>query len=123
MLHVPEKYRAQHALIPFLAGETCGYFRIPHSKIKDYYFHCIVGDGHGWEHVSVTISEKRKAPNRCPVWAEMCWLKDLFWDKTDCAVQYHPAESEYVNMHPFCLHLWRPITEKLPVPPKIMVGI
>jgi hypothetical protein len=69
-----------------------------------------------WEHVSVSTS------SRCPTWDEMCWIKDLFFEKHETVVQYHPAESDYVNYHPFCLHLWRPLNAALPIPPSIAVG-
>lgn len=71
---------------------------------------------HGWEHVSVS------AKDRCPSWPEMCWVKDLFWDKTEMAVQYHPPESEYVDFHPHCLHMWKPIGMTIPMPPTLLVG-
>ena len=58
-------------------------------------------DGFGWEHVSVSLVD------RCPTWQEMCFVKSLFWGDDDLVVQFHPPESEYVNSHPFCLHLWR----------------
>jgi hypothetical protein len=69
-----------------------------------------------WEHVSVS------AEQRCPTWDEMCWVKDLFWDKHEMAVQYHPPESEYVRCHPHCLHMWRPIGMVIPMPPMLLVG-
>jgi len=69
-----------------------------------------------WEHVSVS------AENRCPTWDEMCWVKDLFWDKHEMAVQYHPPESQYVNCHPHTLHIWRPINMTIPMPPMLLVG-
>lgn len=31
------------------------------------------------------------------------------------------SKSEYVNCHPFVLHLWRPIKEVIPIPNKLMV--
>lgn len=70
----------------------------------------------GWEHVSVS------AEKRCPTWEEMCWVKDLFWDKHECCVQYHPPESEYVNFHPFVLHIWKPTEMTIPMPPSLLVG-
>ena len=73
-------------------------------------------DGDGWEHVSVSN------PVRCPTWEEMCWIKGQFWGPEDRVIQYHPPASEYVNDHPFCLHLWRPIGVELPAPPSWMVG-
>lgn len=75
-------------------------------------------DGQEWEHVSVTLDRKR-----CPDWEEMCMIKDLFWDKEDCVVQFHPPESEYISNHKYCLHLWRPVNQTIPMPPKNYVGL
>lgn len=77
----------------------------------------IATDQYGWEHVSASRMD------RCPTWDEMCQVKDLFWDAEDCVIQYHPPKSEYINNHPYCLHLWRPIGVELPRPPSILVGI
>ncbi len=66
-------------------------------------FNVIAADGDGWEHVSVSIPGQR----RCPPWEEMCRIKDLFWDEGDLVIQYHPPKSDYVNNHPYTLHLWR----------------
>lgn len=71
----------------------------------------------GWEHVSISCQR------RCPLWDEMCFVKDLFWEAEECAVQYHPPASEYVNNHPYVLHLFRHVSMIMPMPPSIMVGI
>lgn len=76
----------------------------------------IASIGFGWEHVSVSM------PTRTPTWAEMCWVKRLFWQEEDCVVEYHPPKSEYVDIHKFCLHLWRPLDQEMPRPPSWMVG-
>lgn len=76
-------------------------------------------DGLGWEHVSVSH------PKRCPTWDEMCFIKGLFWDDEEVVMQLHPAKHEYVNIHPFCLHLWKPCSPnpaRIPEPPSIFVG-
>ncbi len=77
----------------------------------------IASDGMGWEHVSVSRQD------RPPTWDEMCQIKAMFWDEEDCVVQYHPPRSEYVNNHPNCLHLWRPLDVAMPMPQRIMVGV
>lgn len=83
-------------------------------------FKVIASNGGGWEHVSVSPwSDSRKA---CPTWDEMCEIKDMFFDPDERVVQYHPPKSEYINMHPYCLHLWRPTTVEMPFPPSIFVG-
>jgi len=76
-------------------------------------------NGDGWEHVSVSTR------GRCPNWDEMVFVKNLFWDPDDVVMQLHPAASEYVNCHPFCLHLWRPTTPgvSIPTPPRLLVGV
>ena len=76
----------------------------------------IASDGMGWEHVSVSL------PDRAPTWGEMCAIKAMFWDAEDVVMQLHPSESEYVNIHTHCLHLWRPIGQEIPTPPLFMVG-
>jgi len=59
---------------------------------------------------------------RTPNWAEMCFIKDIFWEEEEAVVQFHPPKSDYVNHHPYCLHLWRPVFSKLELPPSILVG-
>lgn len=70
----------------------------------------------GWEHVSVSL------PRRCPTWDEMCMIKDIFWGEEECVVQFHPPRSEYINLHPYCLHLWKKIGGAFETPPKEYVG-
>lgn len=75
-------------------------------------------DAEGWEHVSVSLS----GPKRCPNWPEMCFAKQLFWDDDETVIQFHPAKSDYVNHHPFTLHLWAHRTKPQDVPPFWLVG-
>lgn len=44
------------------------------------------------------------------------------WGEEECVVQFHPPRSEYVNRHPYCLHLWKKIGEEYETPPKEYVG-
>lgn len=71
--------------------------------------------GGGWEHVSVSYRK------RCPNWDEMCRVKDMFFYPEEVAVQYHPRQSEYVNTHPYCLHIWRKRGEDFETPPMMFV--
>jgi len=77
---------------------------------------CIATDTGGWEHVSVSL------PSAAPSWEQMCRIKLLFWDAEDCVMQLHPPQSDWVNCHPYCLHLWRPIGPEIPRPPGWMVA-
>lgn len=36
-------------------------------------------------------------------------------------MQFHPPKSEYINNHPYCLHLWKPVDTEIPHPPMICV--
>ncbi len=113
MFRVPEKYRV---VIPGQPSgdETCGMFIVPlrhGQKVR-----VIASDGLGWEHVSVSRRD------RCPTWDEMCQVKALFWDEEDCVIQFHPPRSQYVNVHPNCLHLWRRKDVEFATPPSILVG-
>jgi hypothetical protein len=121
MFKVPEKYRM--LTHPTLGSSSIdgnnGAFDIQLSiRTKAY---VIASDGMGWEHVSIhMVSDKKE---RTPTWAEMCKIKDMFWDDEDCVIQYHPPKSDYVNCHKHTLHLWRLIDKEFPKPDSIMVGI
>lgn len=113
--HVPEKFRIRDGRAG--TDESFGnngafVVRLRHAQ----QVYVIASDGGGWEHVSVSRSD------RCPTWDEMCQIKTMFWDDDDCAVQYHPPRADYVNNHPHCLHLWRPTAVQLPRPESWMVG-
>jgi hypothetical protein len=114
---VPETFRVRRG--PLATHDTAGnngLFLIPGPRNQQLLV--IASDGMGWEHVSVSLGK------RSPYWDEMCAIKNLFWGPDDCVVQYHPAKSEYVNNHEYCLHLWRPVDGAgLPRPPCYLVGV
>jgi hypothetical protein len=72
--------------------------------------------GKGWEHVSVSCVD------RCPTWAEMDKVKKLFWSDDETVVQFHPRENVKVNVHPYCLHLWKMADTEFVLPPSDLVG-
>lgn len=120
MFQVPEKYRVLTGKLGSNAsyGNT-GQFELfigkPGKKIKVL---IIASCGFGWEHVSVSIPLAK----RCPTWEEMCEVKSIFWSDDDCVIQFHPPKEDYVSLHNYCLHLWRPTDVEFPRPIKIMVG-
>ncbi|MGE4340539.1 MAG: hypothetical protein AB7E55_32005 [Pigmentiphaga sp.] len=73
------------------------------------------GCGIMWEHVSVSTAI------RCPTWDEMAWVKDAFWFPDEVVMQLHVAKDNHVNVHQFCLHLWRPLAAAIPTPPIVCV--
>lgn len=80
-------------------------------------FFVIASNGGGWDHVSVSPKNQK----RTPTWDEMCAIKDMFFEPEECVVQYHPPKSDYVNNHPYVLHLWRPQVGEIKRPPIIFV--
>ena len=114
MFHVPEHNRvtAGYHASDFQAGNN-GMFRFDLGTMP---FQVIASDGRGWEHVSVITK------GRTPTWEEMCAIKDMFWDETDCVLQIHPPKKDYVNAHPNCLHLWRKSSKNLTTPPRELIG-
>jgi hypothetical protein len=75
----------------------------------------IISDGLGWDHASVSFD------NRCPIWDEMNWIKDLFFIPESCVVQFHPPKSRYINNHDFVLHLWHKQGHRFELPPEVCV--
>lgn len=94
-------------------GADGGAFKIPFEG-RD--LHVIASFGMDWDHVSVSL------PSRCPNWREMSYVKDLFWDENEVVMQLHVAKKDHINVHPYCLHLWKPHNEIIPTPPGFMVA-
>lgn len=132
MFRVPNQYRIRTH--PQLGSEDSignkGAFQIPYLGITTLF--CIADDGvlndngvplppeHSWEHVSVSAREHLTV--RTPTWDEMVYVKNRFWDREDCVLEFHPPRSEYVNVHPHVLHLWRLRNFNQPRPPTWMIG-
>lgn len=150
--NVPEQYRVKRGpMASDVSFGNNGMFVIPSmgGSIRIHY-QCQASDAAGddvkavldvvapsngvyWEHVSISVinishSGHTKIEPRCPTWEEMCYIKNLFWDDPeDMVIQIHPPESEYVSVHRYCLHLWRPVDKEgkpiaLPRPNPSFVG-
>jgi len=118
-LHTLDKYRLtdEEWQIYSITGDSGnGVFKV---YVGGRSFKVIASNGGGWEHVSVSpLNSRRKT---CPTWEEMCAIKDMFFMPEERVVQYHPPQSEYVNNHPYCLHMWRYTAADFPHPPVIFV--
>ena len=100
-LRVPHRYRVRTGLLGSTdAIGNNGMFDVPTFDGK-VMLTVLASDQYGWEHVSVST------PYRTPTWDEMQYIKTMFWEAEDVVLQIHPPQSEYVNCHPYCLHLWR----------------
>jgi hypothetical protein len=95
--------------------ETCGAFKLP-SPIDGQLLTVVASSGDGWDHVSVSRS------HRCPNWPEMEYVKRLFFKDDETAMQLHVRVTDHINMHPHCLHMWRPQDSEIPRPPGWMVA-
>ncbi len=58
-----------------------------------------------WLHVSVIHRE------RIPTYGELAKVKREFIGDGRGAIMVFPPQSEHVNIHPNCLHLYRPLSE------------
>ena len=108
MKPIEEMLKAQRVLVEEQAFDGfCGTIYMPKWEGS-----IIVSWSGGWEHVSVCPFKHHIMPS----WDDMCYIKNLFWNEEECAVQYHPPKSQYVNLMPNCLHLWKPIGREVEMP-------
>lgn len=108
------EYRETHPTLGY-GGDEGGFFLLP-CKLTGVLLAIIASTGGGWDHVSVSL------PDRCPTWEEMNYVKRLFFEDDECAVQYHPPVKDHISVHPFCLHMWRKQSGTFFFPPKEMIA-
>nr|AKH47593.1 hypothetical protein [uncultured marine virus] len=120
-LNLLDIYRDRSSAVIQLFGhagdDANGFFHIP-SPTDTSYMKVLASSGEGWEHVSVS------RVNRCPNWPEMEHVKHLFFRDDETAMQLHVPPENHINVHPYCLHIWRPSDPQtpIPLPPEWMVG-
>jgi hypothetical protein len=122
--HMVNPYRVQPAGYESFPNDNYGAFAIPY---KGMMLRVLASSGesgrlaHGhayaWDHVSVSL------PNRCPNWLEMSYIKSLFWRDEETVMQLHVPVGDHRNLHETCLHLWKPLNERIPMPPADMVAV
>lgn len=109
---------ADHEWLKRLGLDLCevgGAFKVA-SPIDGAPMSVLAVSGEGWDHVSVS------RPKRCPNWPEMAHVKRLFFWDEETVMELHVPPEDHVNLHPTCLHLWRPLEGQIPRPPSWMVG-
>ncbi|HHX6016782.1 TPA: DUF7694 domain-containing protein [Escherichia coli] len=117
-MKTPEQYRVTTGSLATTAGDgNNGMFVVPRANGSKQTLVIIASDGGDWEHVSVSMKD------RAPTWDDIAHVKRLFWEPEDAVMQLHVPESQHINNHPYCLHLWRPINKEIPLPPQFMIGI
>ncbi len=118
-LHQLDRFRVANREVIKRYGSAgdheCGLFSIP-SPVDRRELKVIASSGEGWDHVSVSRA------TRCPIWREMEFIKRLFFADDEVAMQLHVTPKNHISIHPYCLHLWRPLAVSIPLPPHWMVG-
>lgn len=66
-----------------------------------------------WYHVSMSRTD------RIPSYADMFEVKKLMFRASSTAIQVFPPESEHVNHHATCLHLWECLDGNWSSPPDL----
>ena len=103
-LNLLDIYRDRSSAVIQLFGhagdDANGFFHIP-SPTDTSYMKVLASSGEGWEHV-----------------------KHLFFRDDETAMQLHVPPENHINVHPYCLHIWRPSDPQtpIPLPPEWMVG-
>jgi hypothetical protein len=59
--------------------------------------------GGSWLHVSFSHR------NRTPSWDDMVWVKETFIGTLRKSYINFPKKDEWINVNPYCLHLWTPL--------------
>jgi hypothetical protein len=52
----------------------------------------------------------------------MDYIKRLFFHPEEVCFQLHVSSAEHISNHDYCLHIWRPLEQQIPLPPPEMVG-
>lgn len=103
-----QKFKLPDPNTGLVYSDVNGAYRIPSPKGAS--LTVIASNGEGWEHVSVSLR------NRCPTWEEMDFIRSLFFRDDETVMQLHVPRTHHVNVHNFCLHLWRPLNAEIPRP-------
>lgn len=78
--------------------------------------------GGGWDHVSVSAGWGPKGATRVPTYAELESVRRILFEDHETVVQIHPPVAQYVNCHPYVLHLWRAQGLDYPLPPQEFIA-
>ena len=131
-LRLLEKWRKTHPMLG--RGDSRNAYLVlpyPVAGCERSWLHCIATAGEaGWDHVSVTVQTRvtplvggRIEQERCPTWEEMEHVRRALFHETETVMQLHPPLAEYVNHHPYCLHLWRPTDREVPRPAMVYCSV
>lgn len=92
---------ARRGLSAGVSPDDVYWYRNQHNSLMVAVSGRTEADGKRWLHVSYSL------PNRMPSYDHMTTVKKLFVGRQNKAIFVLPSEDEHVNMHSYCLHLWR----------------
>lgn len=95
---IPPGFEKMHGVAACISSGNCFYCK--KKKLAVIISLDTMEDGKTYLHVSLSH------PNKIPDWNTVKQVKDTFIGKDKDAFIYFPPEAEYVNVIPFCLHLW-----------------
>jgi hypothetical protein len=108
------QYRVKHPTLGW--GDKDGGCFVVRSPLQtNQELFVIASHGDGWDHVSVSMRK------RIPTWIEMDYIRSLFFEDNEVVMQLHPARAHHINIMEYCLHLWKPQNQEIPLPPEDMV--
>lgn len=126
-----DQWRKAHPVSGYMQpGDTCGVFTLPHRddwqrRQFGAYYVVISCDGAetGWDHVSVHCRRvrNRKLEHFTPDWYDMEHIRSLFFDDSETVMQLSVPRMDHISIHDHVLHLWRPTSTPIPLPPKNLV--
>lgn len=79
-------------------------------RTKSVIFSAEMHEGQWWMHLSIA------RPDRLPTWEEFRDAKEEFIGTDRVAYQVLPPKTEYVNIHPNCLHAFSPVDRAKALP-------
>jgi len=102
-----------------LGGEGIGQFKF-RDDLTLRLFHVEYSRELGWDRVIVQLVARNAKEHQHPTpptWADMCYIKDIFFNESETVVQYHASSDAHLNIHANVLHLWRLQDGCFPTPP------
>lgn len=90
--------KSDNLLTRIVSNGAC--YRLKKSKLVVISSLATMEDGKNYLHVSTSF------PDRIPNWDMLKTVKERFIGQDRDAFIYFPIDKEYVNVMPYCLHLW-----------------
>ena len=99
-----------------------GEFEIPITDNKHAFVICSK-NSMGWDHVSLHITEASGEPiKRTPSNEDMQFIRNLLFLEDEIVTEFHPAKKDYINNHPYVLHMWHSTNDCIEIPTSVDIS-